>query len=63
MRLTTSTGMVSQKKAIGIIGIFFAVAGGIVWFFGQYIPAVMLWGVAGIIMLKLNKRQQKKKRR
>jgi hypothetical protein len=55
--------MVSQKKAIGIIGIFFAVAGGIVWFFGQYIPAVMLWGVAGIIMLKLNKRQQKKKRR
>lgn len=54
--------MVSQKKAIGIIGIFFTVAGGIAWFFGQYIPAVMLWGVAGIIMLKLNKRHAKKRR-
>ena len=53
--------MVSQKKAIGILGIVFAVAGGVAWFFGQYIPAVMLWGVAGIIMLKLNKRQGKRR--
>jgi hypothetical protein len=55
--------MVSQKKAIGILGMAFAVAGGAAWFFGQYIPAVMLWGVAGIIMLKLNKRQQQKSKR
>ena len=53
-------GMVGQKKAIGIIGIFFAVAGGVVWFFGQHIPAVMLWGIAGIIMLKLNKRKRRR---
>lgn len=53
--------MVSQKKAIGILGMVFAVAGGVAWFFGQYIPAVMLWGVAGIIMLKLNKRQGKRR--
>jgi Flp pilus assembly protein TadB len=55
--------MVSQKKAIGILGIAFAVAGGIAWFFGQHIPAAMLWGVAVLIVLKLNKRQQQKQKR
>ena len=54
--------MVSQKKAIGIVGMAFAVLGGAAWFFGQYIPAFMLWGVAGIIMLRLNKRQTRKRR-
>ena len=53
--------MVSQRKAIGIIGIVFAVAGGAAWFFGQHIPAAILWGVAGIILLKLNKRKQKRR--
>lgn len=51
--------MVSQRKAIGVIGMFFAVAGGAAWFFGQQIPAVMLWGVAGIILLKINKRKRR----
>jgi len=55
--------MVSQRKAIGIIGMFFAVAGGAVWFFGQHIPAAILWGVAGIILLRLNKREGKRVRR
>ncbi|HEX6560845.1 MAG TPA: hypothetical protein VF016_02335 [Nitrososphaera sp.] len=55
--------MVSQKKATGILGIAFAVAGGIAWFFGQHIPAAMLWGVAVLIVLKLNKRQQQKQKR
>jgi hypothetical protein len=51
--------MVSQKKAIGVLGIIFAVAGGAVWFFGQHIPAMMLWGVAILIVLKLNKRKRR----
>lgn len=55
--------MVSQRKAIGIIGMFFAVAGGAVWFMGQHIPAAILWGVAVIILLKLNKRQGQRRRR
>lgn len=59
--------MVSQKKAIGILGIVFAVAGGIAWFFGQHIPAALLWGIAVLIVLKLNKRKSggssKKKQR
>lgn len=53
--------MVSQRKAIGIIGMVFAVAGGAAWFFGQHIPAAMLWGVAVLILLKLNKRKQKRR--
>ena len=54
--------MVSQKKAIGILGMAFAVLGGAAWFYGQHIPAAMLWGVAAIIMLRLNKRSARKRR-
>jgi hypothetical protein len=52
--------MVSQKKAIGILGIVFAVAGGAAWFFGQHAPAAILWGVAVLIVLKLNKRKKRR---
>ncbi len=52
--------MVSQRKAIAIIGMFFAVAGGAAWFFGQNIPAFILWGVAIIIMLKINRRNKRR---
>jgi hypothetical protein len=51
--------MASRKKAIGILGMAFAVFGGVAWFFGQYIPAAMLWGVAVIIVLKLNTRKRR----
>lgn len=50
--------MVRMKQAIGILGIVFAVAGGIAWFLRQNFVAVMLWGVAGLILLKLNKRRK-----
>ena len=50
--------MVSQRKAIAIMGMFFAVAGGAAWFFGQTIPAFILWGVAVIIMFKINKKKR-----
>jgi 4-hydroxybenzoate polyprenyltransferase len=55
--------MFSQKQAIGILGIIFAVGGGIAWFFQQTIFAVMLWGVAGIILLKLNRKSRIRSRR
>ena len=45
---------------MGILGIFMAVLGGIAWFFQQGMPAIMLWGVAAVILFQLNK---KKKRR
>jgi len=57
------TRMFGQRQAIGILGIIFAVTGGIAWFFQQTIFAVMLWGVAGIILLKLNRKSRIRSRR
>jgi hypothetical protein len=50
--------MVKRKQAIGILGMVFAVLGGVAWFFRQHFIAIMLWGVAGLILLKLNKRRR-----
>ena len=55
--------MFGQRKAIGILGIIFAIAGGIAWFFQQTIFAVMLWGVAGIMLLKLNRKSRIRSKR
>jgi hypothetical protein len=44
--------LVKQKQAIGIVGMIFALAGGIAWFFQAAIPALVLWGVAIIIIFK-----------
>ena len=50
--------MVRQKQAIGIIGMIFALAGGIAWFLQAVIPALMLWGVAIIIIFKMKRRKE-----
>jgi hypothetical protein len=50
--------LVGQRQAIGILGMVFAVLGGVAWFLRQNIVAIMLWGVAGLILLKLNKRSR-----
>jgi hypothetical protein len=55
--------MFGQRQAIGILGIIFAIAGGIAWFFQQTIFAVMLWGVAGIMLLKLNRKSRIRSKR
>jgi hypothetical protein len=54
--------LVGQRQAIGILGMIFAVLGGVAWFFRQNIVAIMLWGVAGLIILKLNKRTNTRRR-
>jgi hypothetical protein len=51
--------MVRRIQAIGILGMIFAVAGGIVWYFQQRLLGLMLWGVAGIIILKLNRQKKR----
>jgi hypothetical protein len=33
----------------------FAIGGGITWFLHQYLVSMLLWGAAGLILLKLNK--------
>jgi hypothetical protein len=47
--------MVKQKKILGIVGAVLAIGGGITWFLHQYFVSVLLWGAAGLILLKLNK--------
>ena len=47
--------MVRQKKILGIVGAVFAIGGGITWFLHQYLVSMLLWGAAGLILLKLNK--------
>ena len=54
--------LVGQRQAIGILGMIFAVLGGVAWFLRQNIVAIMLWGVAGLIILKLNKRARTRRR-
>ncbi|HEX5892752.1 MAG TPA: hypothetical protein VFY41_07820 [Nitrososphaeraceae archaeon] len=55
--------MFGQRQAIGILGMIFAIVGGIAWFFQQTFFAIMLWGAAGIILLKLNKKNQRRVKR
>ena len=45
--------MVKQKKILGIVGAILAIGGGITWFLHQNLVSVLLWGAAGLILLKL----------
>ena len=46
---------------MGILGMAVAVLGGVAWFFGQYIPAAILWALAFLVLLRLNKRGGKRR--
>jgi hypothetical protein len=52
-----------RRQVKGIIGMVFAVLGAVAWFFQLYIPAVMLWGAAMVIVFTLNKRRKQGQRR
>ena len=51
--------MVKQKKILGIVGAVLAIGGGITWFLHPSLVSVLLWGAAGLILLKLNKTKRK----
>ena len=55
--------LIKNRQVMGILGMIFAVLGGVAWFIQQNIIAVILWGSAGLILLKLNKRDRKIRRR
>ena len=55
--------LIKYRQAMGILGMIFAVLGGVAWFIQQNIVAVILWGSAGMILLKLNKPNRKIRRR
>ncbi|MGE0242680.1 MAG: hypothetical protein AB7F53_01365 [Nitrososphaeraceae archaeon] len=48
-----------RKQILGIIGIVMAVLGGITWFYQEKLPAIMLWGLAALILFQLNKKKNK----
>jgi hypothetical protein len=52
--------LVRKIQSIGILGMILAITGGIVWFFQQRFLALVLWGVAVIIILKINKQRKTK---
>jgi len=52
--------LVKSKQILGILGISMAVLGGIAWFFQQRLSAIMLWGLAAIILFQLNKRKKRR---
>ena len=53
--------MVKRRQAISLIGMAFAVGGGALWFVGnEYnVGALILWGVAIIIILKLGRKKRR----
>ena len=51
--------LIKYRQVLGILGMIFAVLGGVAWYIQQNIIAVILWGSAGLILLKLNKRDRK----
>jgi uncharacterized membrane protein YeaQ/YmgE (transglycosylase-associated protein family) len=55
--------MVKRKQVLGIVGACLAVAGGITWFFHQYLISAILWAIAGVIILKLKKYRTRFKKR
>jgi hypothetical protein len=50
--------LIKYRQGIGILGMIFAILGGVAWFIQQNVIAIILWGAAGLILLKLNKRNR-----
>jgi len=51
--------IIASKKLKGIAGMALAVLGGVAWFYQLYVPAFVLWGGSGLIILSLNKRRRR----
>ena len=48
-----------RRQAKGIAGMGLAVLGGVAWFFQLYIPAMVAWGGAIVILMSLNRRSRR----
>ena len=51
--------IIAPKKLKGIAGMALAVLRGVAWFYQLYVPAFVLWGGAGLIIVSLNKRRRR----
>jgi hypothetical protein len=45
------------RRFLGIVGMMIAILGGIAWFANQIMPAIILWGIAAFLVIKLNKKK------
>jgi hypothetical protein len=50
--------LLKRKQIMGILGSICAILGGVAWFFHQFLPGLALWGLAGLILLKLRKKKR-----
>jgi len=48
-----------RRQAKGIAGMALALLGGVAWFYQLYIPAVIVWGGAALIIFSLNRRKRR----
>ena len=48
-----------RRQVKGIAGMGLAVLGGVAWFFQLYIPAMVAWGGAIVILMSLNRRSRR----
>jgi hypothetical protein len=53
--------LIKYKQGIAILGMIFAVLGGLAWFIQQNIVAIVLWGAAGWILVNTIKKTMYKK--
>jgi hypothetical protein len=44
-----------RRKVLALVGMILATLGGISWLFHPSLTAVILWGAAGLILIKLRK--------
>jgi Flp pilus assembly protein TadB len=51
-----------RRQAKGIVGMAFAVLGGVAWYFQLYIIGVILWGAAVVVVFSLNRRRSQRRR-
>ncbi|HJS68134.1 MAG TPA: hypothetical protein VJ730_01825 [Nitrososphaera sp.] len=49
-----------RRQALGIAGMAIAVAGGVAWFYGQYVLGIIAWGAAFFLVMKLNKNKKRR---
>jgi hypothetical protein len=50
-----------RRQAKSVVGMAFAVLGGVAWFFQLYIVAAILWGAAMVIVFSLNRRRRQRR--
>lgn len=49
-----------RRQALGIAGMAIAIAGGVAWFYGQYVLGIIAWVAAFFMVMRLNKNRKRR---